>query len=92
MAQHLRRQLKRSDFLVALPYFSTLAFDVKSKATYRSAFLFGVDEMRRMIHHDDLFRISKFLSCLDPDDFGRMKWFRRGTSPAFPRRSSPVRM
>lgn len=74
--QHFRRHLKRPDFLVALPYVGTIAFDVKSKALYRGAFLFDVSEIRRMVHFDDLFRISTFLACLEPDDSGRMVWFR----------------
>jgi hypothetical protein len=59
---------------------------VKSKATYRGAFLFGVDEMRRMIHFDDLFRISTFLACLEPDDSGRMVWFRALHLTGYPKK------
>jgi len=73
---HFRLVLKRPDYLVALPYVGTIAFDVKSKTTYEDGFLFDVAEVRRLAHFDDLFRVSTFFACLDPAGSPQSVWFR----------------
>lgn len=73
---HYRRILKRPDYLVALPYVGTLAFDVKSKTPYEGGFLFDVAEVQKLAHFDDLFRVSTFFACLDPSGSPQSVWFR----------------
>ena len=58
------------------PYVGTIAFDVKSKTPYEGGFLFDVAEVRRLAHFDDLFRITTFFACLDPDGGRQSVWFR----------------
>ncbi len=74
--RHFQGALKRPDYLVALPFVGTVAFDVKAKSLYESAFLFDVAEIERLILFDDIFRLTTFLACLDPDSPDRSWWFR----------------
>lgn len=74
--KHFRGHLKRPDYLVALPYVGTLAFDVKSKTAYDEGFLFDAAEIRGLALFDDLFRVSTFLACLDPEGSAQSLWFR----------------
>ena len=74
--KHFRGVLKRPDYLVALPFVGTVAFDVKAKSLYESCFLFDVAEIERLILFDEIFRITTFLTCLDPDNSDRSWWFR----------------
>lgn len=73
---HFRGALKRPDFIVALPFAGALAFDVKSKTAYDGTLLFDADEVRRLAYFDDLFKISAFMACLDPEGSPRSLWFR----------------
>jgi hypothetical protein len=75
---HFRRQLKRPDYLVALPYVGTVAFDVKCKTTYGDVgdFVFDVYEVRRLANFDRLFRITTFFACLDPAGSSESIWFQ----------------
>lgn len=73
---HFRGAMKRPDYLVSLPFVGAVAFDVKSKTAYDSAFLFDADEVRRLAYFDDLFKISTFVACLDPQGSPRSHWFR----------------
>lgn len=74
--RHFKGALKRPDYLVALPFVGTVAFDVKAKSLYEDCFLFDVDEIERLILFDEIFRITTFLACLDPDNPDRCWWFR----------------
>ena len=69
-------RIKRPDYLVGLPYMATVAFDVKSKSTYGGAYLFDVPEIRRLAHFADLFQISTFFACLDPEGGPSSRWLR----------------
>ena len=59
-----------------MPYVGTIVFDVKSKTPYEGGFLFDVAEVRRLEHFDDLFRITTFFACLDPDGGRQSVGFR----------------
>lgn len=74
--RHFRGALKRPDYLVALPFVGTVAFDVKAKSLYGDTFLFDVAEIERLVLFDEIFRITTFLACLDPDNPNRSWWFR----------------
>jgi hypothetical protein len=74
--RHFRGALKRPDYLVALPFVGTIAFDVKAKRLYEGCFVFDVAEIERLILFDDIFRITTFLACLEPDNPDRSWWFR----------------
>jgi hypothetical protein len=74
--RHFRGALKRPDYLVALPFVGTVAFDVKAKSLYEGCFVFDVAEIERLILFDDIFRITTFLACLDLDNPDRSWWFR----------------
>ena len=41
-----RGSLKRPDYLVALPFVGTMAFDVKAKNLYEGCFVFDVAEIK----------------------------------------------
>lgn len=71
-----RGRLKRPDYLVGLPFVGNMAFDVKSKTIYEGCLLFDVAEVEKLTAFDDLFRISTFFACLDPDGGDRATWFR----------------
>jgi hypothetical protein len=75
---HFRGHLKRPDYLVALPYVGTIAFDVKCKTAYgdEQVFLFDVPEVRRLANFDRLFRITTFFACLDPGGSTDAVWFQ----------------
>lgn len=62
-----RGKLKRPDYLVGLPFVGNMAFDVKSKRIYEDCLMFDVAEVEKLSAFDDLFRISTFFACLDPD-------------------------
>lgn len=74
---HFRRSLKRPDYLVALPYVGTIAFDVKCKTAYGpdGRFIFDVSEIRRLAAFDQLFRITTFFACLPIDGGSETVWF-----------------
>ena len=76
--EHFMGALKRPDYLVALPFVGSVAFDVKAKSIYDGRFIFDVDEVARLLHFDEIFRITTFFACLDPDESGRCWWFRLG--------------
>lgn len=76
MPAHFKGALKRPDYLVALPFVGTIAFDVKAKSLYEGCFIFDKSEIERLILFDDIFRITTFLACLDPDNPDRSWWFR----------------
>lgn len=75
--EHFRSTMKRPDYLVALPYVGTIAFDVKCKSVYGKAqeFVFDVSEVRRLATFDRLFRITTFFACLDRDGSEESIWF-----------------
>ena len=75
--EHFRSTMKRPDYLVALPYVGTIAFDVKCKSVYGKAreFVFDVSEVRRLATFDRLFRITTFFACLDPEGSEISVWF-----------------
>lgn len=75
--EHFRSTMKRPDYLVALPYVGTIAFDVKCKSVYGQAreFVFDVSEIRRLATFDRLFRITTFFACLDPEGSEISVWF-----------------
>ncbi len=76
--QHFLAQLKRPDYLVALPFVGTVAFDVKCKTTYgrQAAYVFDVPEIRRLANFDRLFRITTFFACLAPSGADEAVWFQ----------------
>lgn len=76
--EHFKGAMKRPDYLVALPFVGAIAFDVKAKSVYDGCFIFDVDEVARLLHFDEIFRITTFFACLDPEDPGRCWWFRMG--------------
>jgi hypothetical protein len=71
-----RASLKRPDYIVALPYVGAMAFDVKSKSLYEEAFIFNASEVNRLATFDQLFRITTFFTCLDPQGSPMSVWFR----------------
>jgi hypothetical protein len=71
-----RASLKRPDYIVALPYVGAMAFDVKSKSLYEEAFIFDASEVNRLATFDQLFRITTFFTCLDPQGSPMSVWFR----------------
>ncbi len=71
-----RASLKRPDYIVALPYIGAMAFDVKSKTLYEEGFIFDVSEVERLAMFDQLFRITTFFACLDPQGSPVSVWFR----------------
>ncbi len=71
-----RASLKRPDYIVALPYVGAMAFDVKSKSLYEDAFIFDASEVNRLATFDQLFRITTFFTCLDPQGSPMSVWFR----------------
>lgn len=71
-----RARLKRPDYIVALPYVGAMAFDVKSKSLYEEAFIFDASEVNRLATFDQLFRITTFFTCLDPQGSPMSVWFR----------------
>ncbi|MBK5956692.1 hypothetical protein CCR97_00370 [Rhodoplanes elegans] len=83
---HFRGALKRPDYLVALPFVGTLAFDVKSKNLYGGAYLFDVSEVERLDRFGDLFKIAVFFACLDPQGGPDSRWFRVETLRDHPRK------
>lgn len=74
---HFRRHMKRPDYLVALPYVGTIAFDVKCKTTYgkENTYVFDVAEIRKLATFDKLFRITTFFACLSLDGSRHSYWF-----------------
>lgn len=74
--QHFKGALKRPDFLVALPFVGTIAFDVKAKSLYEGCLIFDQAEIDKLVLFDDIFRITTFLACLDPNEPSRSWWFR----------------
>jgi hypothetical protein len=74
---HFRSTMKRPDYLVALPYVGTVAFDVKAKTAYgpQTTFVFDVSEVRRLAAFDRLFRITTFFACLALDGSDASVWF-----------------
>jgi hypothetical protein len=79
--------VKRPGYLVALPYVGTIAFDVKSKTHYGDGFLFDAAEVRGLALFDDIFRISTFFACLDPQGSDQSLWFRLPELTHFPVRT-----
>jgi hypothetical protein len=71
-----RASLKRPDYIVSLPYIGAMAFDVKSKSLYEEAFIFDASEVDRLATFDQLFRITTFFACLDPEGSPVSVWFR----------------
>jgi hypothetical protein len=53
-----------------------VAFNVKARSLYEGCFIFDVAEIERLILFDEIFRITTFLACLDPDNADRNWWFR----------------
>jgi len=82
--QHFKGAIKRPDFLVALPFVGTIAFDVKAKSLYEGCFIFDKPEIDKLILFDEIFRITTFLACLDPDNPSRSWWFRVGLLARLP--------
>lgn len=82
--QHFRASMKRPDYLVALPFVATLAFDVKSKTAYEGNFLFDLSEVRRLAHFGELFAVATFFACLDPEGSPTSVWFRAPELLALP--------
>jgi Holliday junction resolvase len=81
---HFKGALKRPDYFVALPFVGTIAFDVKAKSLYEGCFIFDQDEIEKLIHFDEIFRLTTYFACLDPDDPGRCWWFRVGRLARMP--------
>lgn len=73
---HFKGQLKRPDYLVALPFVGTIAVDVKAKTIYEGCLIFDVEEIERLTKFDEIFRITTFLVCMDPFKPSRSWWFR----------------
>ncbi len=71
-----RASLKRPDYIVGLPYIGAMAFDVKSKSLYEQCFIFDISEVDRLATFDQLFRITTFFACLDPEGSTMSVWFR----------------
>ncbi len=71
-----RASLKRPDYIVGLPYIGAMAFDVKSKTLYDDGFIFDASEVDRLSAFDQLFRITTFFACLDPEGSTMSVWFR----------------
>jgi hypothetical protein len=74
--RHFRGQLKRPDYLVAVPMVGTLCFDVKAKTRYRGGFIFDRAEVTKLAAFDELFNLTTLFACLDPDGGTASWWFR----------------
>lgn len=74
--RHFQGAIKRPDFLVALPFVGTIAFDVKAKSLYEGCFIFDKPEIDKLFLFDEIFRMTTFLACLDPENPSRSWWFR----------------
>lgn len=72
----LRGQIKRPDYLVAIPHVGMIAFDVKCKSVYQGRFLFDVEEVQKMRVFSKLFRLTLFFACLDPEGSDQSYWVR----------------
>lgn len=64
--EHLKGEIKRPDFLVAIPGIGTIAVDVKAKHVYRGAILFDVDEHRTLSTFEQQFNICVWFACFPP--------------------------
>lgn len=85
--KHFKGQLKRPDYLVAFPFVGMIAVDVKAKSFYEGGLIFDVSEIDKLAKFDEIFRITTFLACVDPDNPTRTWWYRIGALTARP----PVR-
>lgn len=74
--RHFRGQLKRPDYLVAVPMVGTLCFDVKAKTRYRGGFIFDRAEVTKLAAFDELFNLTTLFACLDPEGGPGSWWFR----------------
>lgn len=74
--EHFRGLLTRPNYLVALPYTGTIAFNVKAMMGQERGYFFDVAEVRALATFDDLFRVSTFFAVLDPAGSARSVWFR----------------
>ena len=72
----LRGQIKRPDYLVAIPHVGMIAFDVKCKSVYQRRFLFDVDEVQKCQVFSRLFRMTLLFACLDPEGSDQSDWVR----------------
>lgn len=74
--RHFRGQLKRPDYLVAVPTVGTLCFDVKAKTRYPGGFIFDRLEVTKLAAFDTLFNLTTLFACLDPEGGAASWWFR----------------
>ena len=70
----LRGQIKRPDYLVAIPHVGMIAFDVKCKSVYQGRFLSDVGEVQKCQVFSRLFRLTLFFACLDPERSDQSDW------------------
>ncbi len=68
MPAHLRREIKRPDFLVGIPTIGTIAVDVKAKTVYGDAILIDVYEQTTLAAFETFFNISVWFACFPPGE------------------------
>lgn len=87
-----RGQLKRPDYMVAMPYMGIVAFDVKSKTIYEGGYWFDDAEIRGLALFSELFCVSTFFACMDPGGSWNSHWFRLQELTHLPRRKVKGRL
>jgi hypothetical protein len=68
IAQPLRGEIKRPDFLVGVPTIGTTAVDVKAKRVYADTLLIDTYEHRTLMNFETFFNISVWFACFPPDE------------------------
>lgn len=72
----LRGRIKRPDYLVGIPGVGLVAFDVKAKTIYNDGLIFDLDEVRKLRTFAQLFHLTVYFACLDPDGGRSAYWVR----------------
>ncbi len=68
IAQPLRGEIKRPDFLVGVPTIGTTAVDVKAKRVYADTLLIDAYEHRTLLNFETFFNVSVWFACFPPDE------------------------
>lgn len=72
----LRGRIKRPDYLVGIPGVGLVAFDVKAKTIYGDGLIFDLDEVRKLRTFAQLFHLTVYFACLDPEGGPAAYWVR----------------
>lgn len=80
----LRGKIKRPDYLVGIPGVGLVAFDVKAKTIYEDGLIFDLDEVRKLRTFAQLFHLTVYFACLDPEGGPAAYWVRLGQLDGVP--------